>query len=72
MQESYDDGKIEIFLEGKKIKGAYALIYTPRPTGKNQWLLLKMKTEPEGKKASFKITERSAKTGRTMKQIAEE
>lgn len=44
MSREYDEGKIEIFLEGHKLKGGYALIRTAR--GKDErWLFFKMKDE---------------------------
>ncbi len=41
--ESIDDGKVEIWLEGKKLHGAYALIKTHLQ--RNGWLFFKMKDE---------------------------
>lgn len=70
MQDALNHGKIEVFFEGKKIKGAYALIHTGKGDQEKRWLILKMKHEPEGRKKQFKVNEKSAKTGRTMKQIS--
>ncbi|MCL4361757.1 3'-phosphoesterase [Candidatus Dependentiae bacterium] len=42
MSRCFKDGKIEIILKGKKVKGKYALIKTKLSEGKG-WLLLKMK-----------------------------
>jgi hypothetical protein len=39
MAESHKDGKIEVWLEGRKIKGGYALIRTGND---DRWLLVKM------------------------------
>jgi DNA ligase D-like protein (predicted 3'-phosphoesterase) len=70
MAESIDNGKIEFYLDGKKIKGSYVLIHTGKGKKDNQWLIMKMKEEPEGKKRVFKINQKSAKTDKTMQQIA--
>jgi DNA ligase D-like protein (predicted 3'-phosphoesterase) len=41
LEESYDNGRMEIWLEGKKLTGPYALIKTH--LGDNNWLLFKIK-----------------------------
>ncbi len=41
MEESWDDGKIEINLNGDKLTGKYALIQTKREQGKH-WLIIKI------------------------------
>ncbi len=61
-------GKFHVILHGEKALGEWALIRI-RPQGeKNQWLL--MKTAGGVKPISQKRDDQSAKTGRTMKQIA--
>jgi len=42
MAESIEDGKVEVWLEGEKLKGGYVLIKT-NYRGGNGWLLKKMK-----------------------------
>lgn len=69
MAQCLKHGRIEVFLEGKKLKGAYALVKT---TGRMKgWLLIKMRDEYantwQGQK---KDRDRSATTGCTMQQIA--
>jgi len=44
MQASFDQGKIEVVLLGKKLEGGFALIRSFDGDGK-QWLLIKMKDE---------------------------
>lgn len=44
MAESVDDGKVEVWLEGDKLQGGYALIRTGKGE-KARWLLIKMKDE---------------------------
>jgi len=69
MRQCLKNGRIEVRLHGKKLKGAYALIRTGPPE-KQFWLLLKMKDEHAGKKITG-VT-KSALSGRTMRQIARE
>jgi DNA ligase D-like protein (predicted 3'-phosphoesterase) len=69
MEKSYDEGKIEIWLEGKKLKGGYAMIRTGFE--KRGWLFLKMKDEFSGKPDDPVKTEPdSALTGRSLGDIA--
>ena len=39
------DGQIEVYLEGTKLKGPYALVKTSFGKKDNQWLMLKMKAK---------------------------
>jgi bifunctional non-homologous end joining protein LigD len=68
--QALKDGRLHMVLEGKKIKGDWALIRTRSEGGKNQWLLLK--SDADVKPVSKKRDDESAKTGRTMKQIAKD
>lgn len=79
-------GRIEVWLDGKKLKGGYALIKTAGMKAstktpdrrarrvssdkKTYWLLLKMKDAHAAK--PIRNATKSALTGRTMKQIAQE
>jgi len=62
------DGRLHLILDGKKAKGEWALIRIRSNQEKNQWLLLKAGASI--KPLSKKLDDKSAKTGRTMKQIA--
>jgi len=64
------EGRIHLVLEGKKVKGDWALIRTRSERGKNQWLLLK--SDADVKPISKKRDDESVKTGRTMKQITKD
>ncbi len=44
MSASFDDGKVEVWLDGKKIKGGYVLIRTGKKDS-DKWLLKKMKDD---------------------------
>lgn len=68
LEEAYDKGKLEIFIEGEKLKGAYVLLRTGKKQSYDKrWLLIKMKdkyadsernpteTEPESVLSGKKI-----------------
>ncbi|MFO8130240.1 MAG: DNA polymerase ligase N-terminal domain-containing protein [Bacteroidales bacterium] len=68
MDESYKDGKIKVWLNGKKVKGGYSLI----KTGKD-WLLIKMSDrESDARRNPVRSEPASVKTGRTLDEIREE
>src|SRR5437879_4092372 len=69
--KSLRDGKLHLVLEGEKAKGEWTLVRIRGRDGeKNQWLILK--TGSSAKPVSKKREDESAKTGRTMKQIAKD
>lgn len=72
LEKSYANGQVEVFLHGTKLKGAFAFIKT-NLSGKDYWLLIKMKDEyASATKNPVKNKTKSAKTGRTMRQITKE
>jgi DNA ligase D-like protein (predicted 3'-phosphoesterase) len=69
MAESYADGKIEVWLEGRKIKGGYALIRTGND---ERWLLVKMDDdEADARRNPVSTEPKSVLSGWTIEQIAE-
>ena len=69
--KSLQDGKLHLVLEGEKAKGEWTLVRIRGRDGeKNQWLILK--TGSSAKPLSKKREDESVKSGRTMKQIAED
>lgn len=71
MKECYKNGRIEISLKGKKISGGYALVKMKNRDG--NWLLIKMDDEEADARRNPVNTEnKSAKTGRTLKEIEKE
>jgi bifunctional non-homologous end joining protein LigD len=69
--KSLRDGKLHLVLAGKKAPGEWTLVRIRGRDGeKNQWLILK--TGGSAKPPSKKFEDQSVKTGRTMKQIANE
>jgi DNA ligase D-like protein (predicted 3'-phosphoesterase) len=72
LDEALSKGRLEIVIEGKKLRGKYAVIRTGAEGTKN-WLLIKMKDEHARREGNVTEEEpRSAKTGRTMEEIAAE
>lgn len=72
MAQTLEDGHDTIWLEGKKLKGGYALIRTGK--GKDErWLLVKMDDEEADARRNPVNTEpKSVLTGRTMAEIRNE
>lgn len=67
MGRCLENGQIEVFLKGKRLKGAFAFIQTSRG-----WLLIKMKDEYADARRNLVSREKtSVKSGKTMKEIAE-
>jgi DNA ligase D-like protein (predicted 3'-phosphoesterase) len=70
MPGSIRSGLVEVWLEGEKLRGGYALKRL-RGGGKNRWLLVKMDDEAADARRRPTSTEnRSVKSGRTLHQIA--
>src|SRR5207244_9116723 len=69
--KSLKEGKLHLVLDGDKAKGEWTLVRIRGREGeKNQWLILK--TGADVKTPSKKVDDQSIKSGRTMKQIAED
>src|SRR5436190_2723477 len=69
--KSFREGKLHLVLAGEKAQGEWTLVRIRGRDGEtNQWLILK--TGASVKAPSKKLEDQSVKTGRTMKQIAEE
>ena len=72
MSQCLKDGSIEIWLEGKKLKGGYALVKM-KGRGDNNWLLIKMKDEYADVRRNIAISEPdSVLTNRSLEQIAKD
>jgi DNA ligase D-like protein (predicted 3'-phosphoesterase) len=71
MEKTFENGHVNVWLDGEKIKGGYALVRTGGK--KEQWLMIKMKDDEADARRNPATTEpRSVKTGRTMEEIREE
>lgn len=72
MKRCYDEGQIEIAMDGEKITGGYALIKTDSQGTEESWLLIKMKDEKADRNRNLTESEtKSVKTGRTIDEISE-
>ncbi len=72
MSTCLKNGQVEVFLEGTKLQGAFALIKTHFGDDRknNQWLMVKIKDEyASAKKNPVNTQNKSVLTGRTMAQI---
>lgn len=69
LNEGLAEGHISFILQGKKLKGEFALVRLKRAKEENSWLLIKKHDEFAG---STRISDkdRSAISGRTMEEIA--
>jgi len=71
MENSLDDGLIEVWLEGEKLKGGYALKRT-QAGKKPRWLIIKMNDEhADARRNPVSTQPDSVKTGRNLDEIAE-
>jgi DNA ligase D-like protein (predicted 3'-phosphoesterase) len=69
ISKQIEDGHITIWLEGRKLRGGYALIRTGKGS-KARWLLVKMNDEEADARRNPTVTEPdSVKTGRTLEEI---
>ncbi len=72
MATSLEEGKVEVWLEGRKIQGGHALIRTD--TGDDErWLLVKMDDDGADARRNPTSTEpRSVLSGRSLEEVADE
>jgi DNA ligase D-like protein (predicted 3'-phosphoesterase) len=74
MAETLADGHVEIRLEGRKLRGGYALVRTaPDASGRERWLLIKMR-DAEADPGADPVSDRpdSVRSGRTLDEVREE
>ena len=71
MEDSLDDGLIEVWLEGEKLRGGYALKRT-RAGKKPRWLIIKMDDEhADARRSPVSTQPKSVKTGLDLDEISE-
>ena len=72
MSEALAEGRVAVWLEGKKLRGGYALIRTGK-SDDARWLLIKMKDEEaDARRNPVGAEPKSVLTGRTLEEIARE
>jgi len=70
LKKGLKNGKLEVFLDGKKLKGGYALVQMKE---QGQWLLIKKNDEfASARKNPVNTQNKSALTNRTMHQITKD
>ncbi|MBD3309947.1 DNA ligase, partial [Candidatus Woesearchaeota archaeon] len=67
-EEAFRKGHISFELKGKKLMGGWGL----NRFQENKWLLVKKDDDEADRRVNILKKEKSAKTGRTMKQIEKE
>jgi DNA ligase D-like protein (predicted 3'-phosphoesterase) len=72
MKESISEGKVEVWLEGKKLQGGHVLIRTGKGDD-SRWLLIKEDDDKADARRNPTSTEpKSVLTGRTLEEIAKQ
>ncbi|ARA91981.1 MAG: DNA ligase [Bacteroidetes bacterium] len=67
MQQSLEEGKVEVWLDGRKLRGGYALI---RMKDRDGWLLIKMNDdEADARRNPVRTEPDSVLTGRSLDEI---
>ncbi len=70
MKQCLKNGQIEVWLDGHKLKGGYALIKTKFGGSGDNWLLVKMRDdEADARRNPVSTQNKSALTDRTMTEI---
>jgi len=73
MQRCLAEGQVEVWLEGKKLTGGYALHRMEGGDDREKWLLVKMRDEEADARRRPTSTEpQSVTSGRTLEEVAEE
>ena len=73
MQKSFDDGKVEVWLEGKKLRGGYVLINTGGKKDNKRWLLKKMKDdEADARRNPVETEPKSILSDKTIEEMEKE
>lgn len=66
-------GQAEVWLEGRKLRGGYALVHSKLGGNEKNWLLVKMKDEgADARRNPVRTEPRSVLSGRTLAEVAEE
>lgn len=71
MKEGLEKGELKFFLKGKKLKGSFALVKTKNFGPKNSWLLIKHDDTYVEKGYDANEFDISAKSKKSLKEIAE-
>lgn len=70
VSEQLDEGKVEIWLDGRKLRGGYALVQTKMRGDEDNWILVKMRDEEADARRNPVSTEpESVLSGRTLDDL---
>lgn len=69
LEECHRKGRIEVWLEGRKIRGGFALVHSRVGDNEKNWLLVKMKDETAGGSDPVARKPRSVLSGRTLREV---
>ncbi len=74
LQQALKQGKLEIFIDGQKLKGSYVLLRTGKENDpKPRWLFIKMKDDYADASANLTQTHpQSVLSGKTIEELEEE
>lgn len=73
MKAALEDGLVEVWLEGKKLRGGYALVRTRLRADRGSWLLVKMRDEcADARRNPTRTEPESILSGRTLAEVAAE
>jgi DNA ligase D-like protein (predicted 3'-phosphoesterase) len=73
MDAALEQGRLEVWLEGRKVRGGYALVHSRLGGKQENWLLVKMDDEGADARRSPTSTEpESVLSGRTLDDLADE
>jgi len=71
LEKSYDMGRIEVELHGKKLKGGYNIVRMKGGKMRGNWLLMKQDDKyANSKKDIVEKEPKSSDTGRSLEEIA--
>jgi DNA ligase D-like protein (predicted 3'-phosphoesterase) len=71
MSEALARGRVEVWLDGHKLRGGYALVRTRMGGRKTNWLLIKMKDEfADARRRPVETEPQSVLSGRTVEDVA--
>ena len=73
IEKALAQGHAEVWLEGKKLRGGYALVHSKLGGKKENWLLVKMKDDgADARRKPARTEPRSVLSGRTIEEVTKE
>jgi len=73
IEDALGEGHAEVWLEGKKLRGGYALVHSRMRGDPKNWLLVKMRDEEaDARRNPVRTERRCVLSGRTLAEVARE